>query len=119
MVDKVLEYAKIAAIGFPEEQRSSTENNSSWKAFLFVYLSSLLASSISMQLCLHQIVAIAIIGRDKVESTLPSYQAFMNDCGTAFGTFEHGAFHCEIACLFMCLLIIGTNALFEIKNWNI
>ena len=50
---------------------------------------------------------------------MPSYQAFMNDCGTAFGKFEHGAFHCEIADLFMCLLIIGTSALFEIKNWNI
>ncbi len=109
----------MAASGFPEEQRSNTDNSGSWKAFLLVYLSSLLASSISMQLCLHQMVAIAMIGRDIAESTLLSYQAFMNDCGTAFRTFGHGALHGAIAGLFMSLFITGTSALFEMKSWNI
>ena len=71
----------------------------------------------SMQvLVIHQMGAWSMIGGEKTAETLPSFQAFMDDYGTAFRTFKHGALHGVLAGIFIALPIIGTNALFERKS---
>jgi hypothetical protein len=66
---------------------------------------------------IHQTGVISMVGGD-VENALPSFQAFMDDYGTAFRTFKHGALHGVLAGLFIALPIIGTNALFERKSFK-
>ena len=48
----------------------------------------------------------------------PSYSTFMNDYGTAFRTFKHGALHGFMTGLFFALPIIGTNALYERRSFK-
>lgn len=64
---------------------------------------------------IHQTGALGMVGGD-LEAAKPSFEAFMNDYGTAFRTFKHGALHGVIAGIFMALPILGTNALFERKG---
>ena len=60
-----------------------------------------------------------MIGGDPtMEGVLPSYQAFMDDYGSSFRTFKHGALHGLLAGLFLVLPIVGTNGLFERKSWK-
>lgn len=81
-------------------------------ALIFAFL---LAFSLQM-FVVHQTGAYSMIGGKVTENTLPSFQAFMDDYGTAFRTFKHGALHGLLAGLFIALPIIGTNALFERKG---
>ena len=78
---------------------------------------SILLSAFLQTLVIHQIGATQLIGGDPtVEGVLPSYQAFMNDYGTNFRTFKHGALHGLLAGLFIVLPIIAINGLFERKS---
>ena len=63
----------------------------------------------------HQWGAFSLVGGDP-ELAKPSFEAFMNDYGTAFRTFKHGALHGSMFGLFGALPIIGTIALFERKS---
>lgn len=73
--------------------------------------------SVSLQmLVIHQTGAYSMIGGKVTDETLPSFQAFMDDYGTVYRTFKHGALHGVLAGLFIALPIIGTNALFERKS---
>ncbi|MBI1288731.1 MAG: DUF1761 family protein [Flavobacteriales bacterium] len=45
-------------------------------------------------------------------------KTFMDNYGTEFRTFKHGALHGTIAGIFIVLPVLGTNALFERKGWK-
>ena len=76
-----------------------------------------LISMVLQFLVIHQFGASSMTGGDTTKA-LPSYAAFMNDYGTAFRTFKHGALHGFLASIFMILPIIGTNSLFERKSFK-
>ncbi|MDP5082352.1 MAG: DUF1761 domain-containing protein [Winogradskyella sp.] len=80
---------------------------------------SLLLAFFTQFLVIHQTGVTSLIGGDPtVEGILPSYQAFMDDYGTNFRTFKHGALHGLLAGVFIVLPILGTNSLFERKSWK-
>ncbi|WCO01676.1 DUF1761 domain-containing protein [Psychroserpens ponticola] len=82
-------------------------------------LSILLAFSIQT-LTIHQFGALGMVGGDPtVEGVLPSFQAFMDDYGTAFRTYKHGAFHGILAGIFIVFPILATNGMFERKSWKL
>lgn len=68
-------------------------------------------------LTIHQFGAFSMVGGEP-EKALPSYAAFMNDYGTAYRTFKHGAFHGFLAGLFFALPLIGTGALYERRSFK-
>jgi hypothetical protein len=83
------------------------------------FLLSILLSFFTQVLTIHQMGALGMIGGDpSAEGVLPSFQAFMDDYGTNFRTFRHGALHGFLAGIFIALPIIGINALFERKSWR-
>ncbi|WP_406685301.1 DUF1761 domain-containing protein [Seonamhaeicola sp. MEBiC1930] len=67
---------------------------------------------------IHQMGAFSLTGGD-VANALPSYEAFMNDYGSAFRTFKHGALHGFIAGLFFVFPIMATNGMYERKSWKL
>lgn len=82
-------------------------------------LSILLAFSVQT-LTIHQFGALGMVGGDPtVEGVLPSFQAFMDDYGTAFRTYKHGAFHGLLAGIFIIFPIMATNGMFERKSWKL
>ena len=82
-------------------------------------LLSIMLAFFTQTLVIHQMGATGMIGGDPtLDSVLPSYQAFMDDYGTNFRTFKHGALHGLLAGLFFVLPIMGTNAMFERKSWK-
>lgn len=84
------------------------------------FLLSILLSFFMQFLTIHQTGALGMIGGDPtLEGILPSYQAFMDDYGTNFRTFKHGALHGFLAGIFMVLPIIAINGLFERKSWKL
>lgn len=115
---KVLGTAWMQACGFTEEQMNNMDKSGMWKTFLFVYIFSLLGSFVFMFLCIHQTGAYGMIGGGITEATLPSFQAFINDYGTAFRTFKHGALHGGMSGFMLSLFMVGTGALFEMKSWK-
>lgn len=81
---------------------------------LALFFAFLLAFALQF-ITIHQTGAVGMVGGDP-SNALPSFQAFMDDYGTAYRTFKHGALHGVIAGIFIALPIIGTNALFERKG---
>lgn len=81
---------------------------------LALFFAFLLAFTLQF-ITIHQTGAVGMVGGDP-SNALPSFQAFMDDYGTAYRTFKHGALHGVIAGIFIALPIIGTNALFERKG---
>lgn len=80
---------------------------------------SILLAAFLQTLVIHQTGALGMIGGDPTaEGILPSYQAFMNDYGTNFRTFKHGALHGLLAGLFIVLPISGINGMFERNSWK-
>ncbi|TRX41542.1 DUF1761 domain-containing protein [Flavobacterium restrictum] len=68
-------------------------------------------------LVIHQTGALGMVGGDATKA-LPSYNAFLDDYGTAFRTFKHGALHGFMTGLLMILPVIGTNALYERRSFK-
>lgn len=114
---KVFGNAWMHANGFTEESVKANPRPM-WQIFLFTYIFSLLASMVYWQLCVHQMGAMGMIGGGINERTLPSFQAFMNDYGTAFRTFKHGALHGGMASFTMGLFMVGVGAMFEMRSWK-
>lgn len=82
-------------------------------------LSILLAFSVQT-LTIHQFGALGMIGGDPtIDGILPSYQAFMDDYGSAFRTYKHGAFHGLLSGIFIIFPIMATNGMFERKSWKL
>lgn len=115
---KVLGTAWMESCGFTEEKMQNVDKSGMWKTFVLVYIFSLLACMVYWQLCIHQVGAYGMIGGGPNADTLPSFQAFMNDYGTAFRTFKHGMLHGGMASFFMSLFMVGTGALFEMRSWK-
>ena len=89
------------------------------KIFGLTYIFSLFIITIESALTIHQNGAYGMIGGPmKISEALPSFQAFMNDYGTAYRTFKHGALHGFISGLFFAFPIIAINGLFERKSWK-
>jgi hypothetical protein len=89
------------------------------KIFGLTYIFSLFIIMIESGLTIHQSGAYGMIGGPmKISEALPSFQAFMNDYGTAFRTFKHGALHGFISGLFFAFPMIAINGLFERKSWK-
>lgn len=83
------------------------------------FLLSLLLAFFTQVFTIHQFGALGMIGGDPtVEGVLPSFQAFMDDYGTNFRTFKHGAFHGFLTGLFFVLPILAINGLFERNSWR-
>jgi hypothetical protein len=74
-------------------------------------------SFILQMLTIHQFGALGMVGGDP-SIAKPSYEAFMADYGLAFRSFKHGALHGFMTGLFLALPIIGTNALYERRNFK-
>jgi hypothetical protein len=89
------------------------------KIFGLTFVFSLFLVMIEMQLTIHQFGAMGMIGGPgEISNTLPSFKAFMNDYGTAFRTFKHGALHGFMSGLFFAFPIVAINGLFERKSWK-
>lgn len=86
------------------------------KIFGFTIILSLMMTLVIMSLSIHQTGAYGMIGGVETDETLPSFQNFMNDYGTNFRTFKHGALHGLIAGLFFAFPINAINGLFERKS---
>lgn len=85
------------------------------KIFLLTFIFSFFLSAMTQVLVIHQFGAFGMIGGD-ASKALPSYTTFMNDYGSAYRTFQHGALHGSIAGLFIVTPIIAINGLFESKS---
>jgi hypothetical protein len=80
---------------------------------------SVLLSFFMQFLTIHQTGAVQMIGGDPtVEGILPSFQAFMDDYGSAFRTYKHGALHGLLAGIFIVFPILGINGMFERQSWK-
>jgi len=81
----------------------------------FVY--AIMISIILNFLTIHQWGAVGMIG-GKYNEALPSYAAFMNDYGTAFRTFKHGALHGFMSGVLLAFPLIATNAMYERRSFK-
>lgn len=86
------------------------------KIFGLTFILSLMLAMVLQVLTIHQFSVYSLVGGHVNESTLPSFQVFMDDYGTVFRTFKHGAFHGFLAGLFLALPIIAITGLFEHKS---
>ncbi len=68
-------------------------------------------------LTIHQWGAVGMIG-GKYSEALSSYTAFMNDYGTKFRTFKHGALHGFMAGILLAFPLIATNAMYERRSFK-
>jgi hypothetical protein len=86
---------------------------------LMTLIYSFLIAFILQMLTIHQFGALGMIGGDPAAPGVkPSFTAFMNDYGTNFRTFKHGALHGFMAGLFFALPVIGVGALYERRSWK-
>ena len=84
------------------------------------FVFSILLAFFTQFLTIYQFGAVSLIGGDPtVETVLPSFHAFMDDYGTHFRTFKHGALHGLLAGIFIVFPIMATNGLFERKSWKL
>lgn len=68
-------------------------------------------------LIIHQTGAMGMIGGDPSKA-LPSYITFMNDYGTAFRTFKHGALHGTMVGVLLIVPLFGITALYEGRGFK-
>ena len=113
---------KVFGIAWMREAEMTEEKMKSGNMLVIflvsLVLSILLAFSVQM-LTIHQMGAMGMIGGDPlVEGVKPSFQAFMDDYGTAFRTFKHGAFHGVLSGIFLFFPVIAINGMFERKSWK-
>lgn len=113
---KVFGIAWMRASGMTEEKMKSANMIA---IFGVSFLLSILLSVFTHVLTVHQFGAVQMIGGDpNLEGILPSYHAFMDDYGSAFRTYKHGALHGFLSGIFLVLPIIGINGLFERQSWK-
>lgn len=86
--------------------------------FIMAVFLAFLIAMILQFLTIHQWGAFGMIGGGGAAEVKPSYADFMNDYGTAFRSFKHGALHGFLAGLFLAFPMTATNALFERKSWK-
>jgi hypothetical protein len=106
----------LASIGKTKEEMEANPPNM-LVTFGCTYIFGLFFATILMQLSIHQMGAVGMMGGDAA-STAPSFVAFMAEFGTAFRTFKHGALHGGMASFFLSLFLVAVPALYERKNWT-
>lgn len=86
-------------------------------SILFAFLAGFLSLS---TIVIHQFGAFGMIGGpNNADKALASFQNFMNDYGTAFRTFKHGALHGVLTGVFLIFPVIAINGLFSHKSWKL
>ncbi len=100
--------------GMTEEK---SQQGNMLKIFGLTLVYSFLISFMLSGMVIHQFGAVGMIGGDESKA-LPSFVTFMNDYGTAFRSFKHGALHGFMTGSFFVLPIIAINGLFEHKSWK-
>lgn len=110
---KVFGTVWMQASGLTEDK---LKNGNMLKIFGLTIILSLLMTVILMSLVVHQTGAYGMIGGPAADDVLPSFQVFMDDYGTKFRTFKHGALHGFLAGLFFAFPITAINGLFERKS---
>ena len=108
---KVFGTAWMKAAGLTEED---LKKGNMLKIFGLTLILSFMIATVLQMLTIHQMGAMSLTKGDLGE--LPSYKAFMDDYGTVFRTFKHGAFHGFLTGLFFALPIIAITGLFEHKS---
>lgn len=83
---------------------------------LTVFLSFIAAFAL-LPAVVHQMGAFGLINGD-VEHAKPSFHQFMNDYGTAFRTFKHGALHGTMLAITLIFPLLAINGMFERKSWK-
>ncbi len=110
---KVFGTVWIREAGLTEEE---LKKGNIFKIFGLTVILSLMMTVVIMALAVHQTGAYAMIGGAVTDETLPSFRVFMDDYGTKFRTFKHGALHGLIAGLFFALPLVAINGLFEHRS---
>jgi hypothetical protein len=110
---KVFGTVWMNATGLTEDD---LKKGSMLKIFGLTIILSLMMTMVVMSIAIHQTGAYGMIGGMVDGETLPSFQVFMDDYGTKFRTFKHGALHGLIAGLFFALPINAINGLYERKS---
>jgi hypothetical protein len=113
---KVFGTAWMKETGLTEEELSK---GNMLKIFGLTYIFSLFIVTVEMGLTIHQAGAVSMIGGyPEISKALPSFKAFMDDYGTTYRTFKHGALHGFLSGIFFAFPIIAINGLFERKSWK-
>ena len=81
------------------------------------FISAFFIAIILHFLVIHQSGALGMVGGNAAKA-LPSYATFMNDYGTAYRTFKHGALHGTMTGLFLIMPLFGITALYEGKSFK-
>lgn len=115
---KVLGGAWMKEAGITEEQM---KGGNMGKIFAITYLFGMLISMAMMSIVIHQFAIYSILadepGMKDPNSEISIWlKEFMDQYGTRFRTFKHGAFHGALTGLFFAWPLIGINALFERKS---
>lgn len=108
---KVFGTAWMQAADLTEEQ---LKKGNMLKIFGLTLILSFMIATVVQLLTIHQMGAMSLTKGELGE--LPSYKVFMDDYGTAFRTFKHGAFHGLLTGIFFALPIIAITGLFEHKS---
>ncbi|WP_303647456.1 DUF1761 domain-containing protein [Chryseobacterium gilvum] len=100
--------------GLTEEKMKSANMG---LVFIFSIILSALIGFFLQFVTIHQFGALGMIGGDE-KLAKPSFMAFMNDYGTAYRSFGHGALHSFMSGIFFVFPLIAINAMFERKSWK-
>lgn len=88
------------------------------------FLFSLMLAFIMQMLVIHQFHLGSIFANHTEEMKDPNsairvlLKNIMDNYGSEFRTFKHGAFHGFLSALFIVLPVMATNAMFERKSWK-
>lgn len=117
---KVLGTAWMNAAGLTEEKLKGANM---LKIFTLSFIFMFFLAFVMQMLVIHQIHTMAILYNQPDFATPGSTSStmmkqFMELYGNSYRTFKHGAFHGTFSGIMIALPIIGTNALFERKNFK-
>ncbi len=113
-------HPKVFGSAWMREANVSEEKLQKGNMFLIFGLTvflSFIAAFVLFPVVVHQMGAFGMIGGD-VAHAKPSYQQFINDYGTAFRTFKHGAFHGTLLAIMLIFPVLAINGMFERKSWK-
>lgn len=100
-----------------EAEMTETKMKSGNLFFILVltFVLSFLASMVIMFLSVHQSGVVALIGGDPSQGSA-TFVAFMEEYGSNFRSFKHGALHGALAGVMFALPVIAINGMFERKS---
>ncbi|MBC7523858.1 MAG: DUF1761 domain-containing protein [Flavobacterium sp.] len=100
-------------------EMDGTEKKGMFKLLILHFIYSIFVAVTLHPIVIHQMGAMSMVGGPMMaEKTLPSYTNFMNDYGTAFRTFKHGALHGFLTGLFFVFPLVGITSLYEKRSFK-